>query len=227
MYNELELQLLNKYENAGLGCNKICVNCRKQNGLTWLPTTAWFVGSKLKDNPHQVLFVGKSARGNPGNNLATYSNVFDDGRKLWNCSWPYWSYTRTIVQQLFGDDSAEHIALSNIVKCNDSLSGDKTTPSMKQSCIVQNHFVREEIRIIQPTEIVFYTGRGYDEYLCSLFDKFDVIVDKTIPNGKVQIPWLEANAQINGKSMRVLRTAHPQNKNKEDFVNAVCNWVQQ
>lgn len=224
-YNTKEQALLTMYKIRQLGCDKTCKQCRQQNQLEWLPTSAWFVGDLFDSDKYKLLFIGKSARGNPGNKNESFSNVFEDGRKLWNKSWPYWSYTREIVQKLYGDDSAEHIAFTNIVKCNNSLTGDKTTDSMKQYCITQNGFIKNEINILKPNIIIFYTGYNYDTYIHTIFDKFEPTIDSTIANGKVNIPWLETTVQLNGKNMYLLRTAHPQNKNKEDFVNAIVNWI--
>ena len=225
IHNKQEQELLTIYTTNHLGCNNICYQCQQQNKLDWLPISAWFVGNQFYSDKYKILFIGKSARGTLGNKFEYFSNVFNDGRKLWNKSWPYWSYTRTIVQKLYGDDSAEHIAFTNVVKCNKSLTGDKTTDSMKQYCITQNGFIKNEINILKPNIIIFYTGYNYDTYIHTIFDKFEPIIDSTIANGKVTIPWLEAAVQLNGKNMHLLRTAHPQNKNKEDFVNAIVNWI--
>lgn len=224
-YNEREQALLRMYTAHKLGCTSECERCRQQNQLTWLPTSAWFVGNQFSSDPHRLLFVGKSARGNPGTQTEFFSNVFEDGRKLWYKSWPYWSYTRAIVRQLYGDDSAEHVAFTNVVKCNNSIVGDQTTDSMKRSCILQNGFIGEEIKLICPKTLIFYTGYGYDGYIKSMFDSFAAVTDTTIPNGKVTIPWLEAEVSLNGRKIHLLRTAHPQNKNKEDFVQSICDWV--
>ena len=39
------------------------------------------------------------------------------------------------------------------------------------------------------------------------------------------MPWLEANASINQRDLKVLRIGHPERKKKEAFVNCVVDWV--
>ena len=135
-HNQTEEKLLAMYERIGMGT---CPSCRSCHGaITNLspPITAWGVGNNFCNERKKILFVGKNARGYfPKPMNGNFHEVFNDGRQLWQGSWAYWSYTREITKKIFGDDSFEHIAFTNLVKCNDSPDKDTTTDSIKSNCI--------------------------------------------------------------------------------------------
>lgn len=224
-YNEVEKRILELYKKIELGNSEICRNCRLNCDLS-LPVGCWCVGNHFFEHEKRVLFVGKNARGNPGKVCGTFRNSYEVTRDyLWERSWPYWSYTGAITEALFGEDSPEHIAFTNIVKCNDSPDVDTTSDFVKEHCIKQLKVLRYEIEIIKPTHIIFYTSWDYDNYIGDVFDEFAIKSNTQKKVGRKNMPWLEANASINQRDLKVLRIGHPERKKKEDFVNCVVDWV--
>lgn len=224
-YNDIEKEILALYEQIGVGESDVCLKCRETCSLS-MPICCWCVGNHFYDNEQRVLFVGKNARGNPGNIHKSFRNTFEVTRsRLWNKNWAYWSYTREISKRLYGDDSPEHIAFTNIVKCNDSPDIDTTSYTVKYNCIQELMILRKEIEIINPTHIIFYTSWDYDDFISRIFDFFGVDCDETKKVGAKSMPWLTASTLVNGKEIKVLRIGHPERKKKEDFVNSVVEWV--
>ena len=173
--------------------------------------------------------MGKEARGEFDN-----KGFFDYARKtLWNKSWAYWRYTREISEKVFGNDSIENIAFSNLIKCNDRKSGsnsfDNANKDIKDNCLREERVAFEEVRIIKPNIIVLYTNTYYDEYITGdncLFDSFEFISSTTKNVGKRKMPWMEGIGHISGlEDIRVLRVGHPQCKKKIAFVDLVSIWI--
>ena len=90
--------------------------------------------------------------------------------------------------------------------------------------IKQEQIIKEEIKIIKPAKIVFYTARDYDYYIQHLFDDFTVKVDGQCQIGKRNMPWLEAASEVD--DIRILRVGHPERKKKVDFTNKISAWIQ-
>ena len=227
--NSLEKEIINLYINKLNVCKSaICTECRAQQHVPLDFIGAWFVGNEFHNAMHQPLFVGKTARG--GADIVAYEDVFEISRKsLWNKSWPYWEYTRLISNRIYSDDSPEHIAFTNIVKCNNSDGIDTTDYRRKINCIEKLKVLKQEIEIIKPKEVIFYTGRNYDQHIFNgengLFDAFNIVSDGTKLIGAKDVPWREGTACIGNVNFRLLRTGHPERKNKEDFVKAVADWI--
>ena len=224
-YNDKEKEILDLYKQIELGKSDICLECRTVCDLS-MPIGCWCVGNHFYDGEKRLLFVGKNARGNPGDEFGSYRNTFEITRDvLWKKSWAYWSYTRAITEALFSDDSPEYIAFTNIVKCNDSPYVDTTSDIVKNNCILQLKVLRKEIEIIKPTNIVFYTSSDYDLHIKEVFDEFEILCDSSKFIGKKSMPWLEANAKIDHRRISVLRIGHPGRKKKDEFVKNVVDWV--
>ena len=223
-----EADLFSLYRNI-FQDNPACSACRAENPSLSLPVGAWFVGIQFEHQSRRVLFVGKNARGQPGQTTENFLCEFSYAREeLWTKSWPYWSYTRAISLRLFGNDSPENIAFTNLIKCNDSDTLDTTTPHTMECCIRRLQIFRKEVAIIRPTHIVFYTGRGYDRFLLEspgIFDRLTITRDTVLPVGKKSGPWLEADALLDGHFFRVLRTGHPERLKKDAFTAAIAHWV--
>ena len=225
-----EQQLINLYKDFNFSSNPICAECKKITPSLGRPGGAWVVGKKFLQNNSRVLFVGKVSRGEDGVLCDDFFCLFDFARELWKSYGAhFWNYTRDIVGKVFDDDdSIENIAITNIIKCNDSDKEDNTCEFTKGQCIANLGVIREEIRCIKPTHVVFYTGLYYDEYIKnSVFDKgsFRIKRDTKVRNGNQKMPWMEAEATVMGQSVNILRTWHPERKNKEDFTLAVSNWL--
>ena len=210
--------------------NSVCVACKNscdRKGLELQgPISAWCVGKNFYKNSYRVLFVGKTARGIPGSAETHCYNNFTVSRDvLWyKRRWAYWNYTRLICKNVFGDDSIENIAFINMVKCNVSATTDKNTSKMKDFCITQLGIIKEEIKIIKPAKIIFYTARDYDCYIRRrLFDDLTVKVDGQCQIGKMNMPWLEAVSQTDG--IQILRVGHPGYKTKVAFTDKISEWI--
>lgn len=234
-YSPAEEKILEMYAAKQLSVhhdastNPICVACKNscdQKGLELKgPISAWCVGKKFYENPYRVLFIGKVARGTPGSEETHCYNNFTASRDgLWHAPWLYWSYTRLICQNVFGNDSIENIAFTNMVKCNVSSTTDKNPREMKNFCITQLEIIKEEIKIIKPAKIVFYTARNYDGYIRNLFGDFTVEVDGQCQIGRQPpMPWLEAVSKTDG--IQILRVGHPERK-AMDFTDKISAWIQ-
>ena len=218
---------LSVYHDAST--SPICVACKNscdQNGLEIKgPISTWCVGKNFYENPYRVLFIGKVARGTPGSEETHCYNNFTASRDdLWHARWSqYWSYTRLICQNVFGNDSIENIAFTNMVKCNVSSTTDQNTREMKDFCITQLEIIKEEIKIIKPAKIVFYTERNYDGYIRNLFGDFTVEVDGQCQIGQKNMPWLEAASKADG--IRILRVGHPERLKEVDFTDKISAWI--
>ena len=234
-YSPAEEKILEMYAAKQLSVhhdastNPICVACKNscdQKGLELKgPISAWCVGKKFYENPYRVLFIGKVARGTPGSEETHCYNNFTASRDgLWHAPWLYWSYTRLICQNVFGNDSIENIAFTNMVKCNVSSTTDKNAREMKNFCVTQLEIIKEEIKIIKPAKIVFYTARNYDGYIRNLFGDFTVEVDGQCQIGRQPpMPWLEAVSKTDG--IQILRVGHPERK-AMDFTDKISAWIQ-
>jgi hypothetical protein len=218
-----EEQLTKMYRDEGFGECGICKKCQddvtqaNQKPLS-KPVGAFCVGEHFDENAIKVLFVGKVARGE-------YSGI-GRGRTLWaDEGWSFWEYTRCITNKVFGDESIENIALTNIIQCNNSNDFDKTLASTKKHCIVELRAIRKEIEIIKPNRIVFYTVANYDDYIPYIFDEFYEGVSTQKEIGAKKMTWKEAVGVISGVSINILRIEHPERKKKADYVNAVSEWI--
>src|SRR5690348_9918761 len=94
--------------------------CKKCDAKIRNPLAIWHVGASFATSNIRVLFIGKPHRGKPG--IIRPSGLIDPRKKvesLRDKAWPYWSYTREIARQIFGDreDGWNRIALTNLVKC--------------------------------------------------------------------------------------------------------------
>lgn len=227
-YNSYEEKLLKIYENLNIGNSEICKQCKMEchNKNLSKPNSAWLVGNNLDIHDKRILFVGKNARGGEYEENTKFTNHFYNSRKgLWYMNWPYWNYTKCISNKIFGDDSPENIAFTNLIKCNFSLKEDTTTDEMKNNCIVYLKVIREEIKIIKPNKIIFYTNTDYDKFIPKIFDTFNLIYNKKEQIGQKTMPWGEYTGIINSSKIDILRVGHPERKCKSDFINKVCNWL--
>lgn len=231
--NDMEQKLLDMYKEIHLGDCDECATCNDKNKNLSKPVGCWLIGKKFKKQQKRILFVGKNARGfhdNDNKGEGKYLDVFDCARSLWSESWAYWSYTAEIVRNYFHEDSPEYISFTNLIKCNNSDGRDTTSDSMKEQCIKKKKVLKKEILIIEPTHIIFYTAKDYDKYFFPhVFDEFTPINKTTNKTtkliGEKNMPWLEATAKIDKYDFHVLRVGHPERKKKEDFVNAILDWL--
>ena len=90
------------------------------------------------------------------------------------------------------------------MKCNNSPDKDTTSDLVKRNCICYLKVFSEEVKIIRPTHIIFYTNRYYDAYIPHAFDTFKRLTETQKKIGKKNIPWDNAEATIEG--LKLLRT---------------------
>ena len=227
-HNNLEQSILDMYTDIHLGSCYECSICNEKNEKLSKPVSCWFVGDRFHLQTKRILFIGKNARGfQEYKDENKFIEAFDDGRKLWRNrkNWAYWSYTAEITSRIFGDDSPEYISFTNFVKCNNSDGNDTTSKNMKENCIIKKKVLANEITVIKPTHVIFYTHTDYDNYMPKVFDAFRKEVDEKKKIGKRNMPWLEAEAELDDLKINVLRIGHPQCKKKVDFINSVCDWI--
>lgn len=216
--------------------NDICSRCdaRVRN-----PLAIWHVGTSFRQSPVRVLFVGKPHRGKPGKERA--SGVLDAREcveELRHKPWAFWSYTIEIARRVFrscDDDQAwQRIALTNLVKCTnnrggDSGSGDLTSKQMVRCCVNELGVLREEIALLRPTHVVFYTGSLFPDLVTSL-QLHQQVARRRMPRryrrcGGQRIVWRQQTAQTGWGPMRVLVTSRPERKPKEKYTKLVASWV--
>lgn len=229
--NDIENQIRKKYQEIELGHSAICDRCKEQYDNLSRPIGLWFVGNRFVDNKYRILFIGKNARGEPGEPDGAFMNQFNFVRNcLWDKKWAYWGYTRAITEKVFGerDDLEEDIAFTNIVKCNISDTIDNTPELLRNNCVNEMKVIQNEIEIINPNIIIMYTANEYDKEMEKIFTLSEV-KDTRVKVGKRDMPWREANIVYgNNRNGRLLRVGHPERKKKEGetgFVTLVSTWI--
>lgn len=221
----LENEIFKIYDKLDIGESRTCLNCRDNTQNLSRPVSFWFVGQKYLHSKYKLLFIGKNARGNPGISKNSYLDSRCRADELWGISWPYWSYTRSISDELYGTDSGDYIAYTNIMKCNNSDTIDTTSNLMKDNCISKMRIIREEIRVLKPKNIVFLTSNEYDDYFNNIFDEILSIRSERINIGNKKMPCWEFTGIIENTKINVLRIGHPERKNKLSYVSLVSSWV--
>jgi hypothetical protein len=209
-----EKRLFEMYDEIQLGSSEICQRCRNNSENLSFPATFWFVGKGFNNSAEKILFVGKNARGNPGKSIGAYLDCREMADQLCNVSWPYWRYTRNIAERIYGNDTIDNIAFTNIMKCNTSFTIDTTSNLLKVNCIKEMQVLKKEIEIIKPKKIIFLTSWNYDEYFKDVFDEMENISNTKITIGKKKMPWWEFNGEINNNRIDVLRVGTQREKKK-------------
>lgn len=225
--NVVEENLFKMYDDIHLGSSSICKECHEKTENLSLPISFWFVGKNYENETGRVLFIGKNARGNPGEKQGNYYNSTMEARKYWNYSWPYWSYIRNITEELYGEKGADYIAYTNIIKCNNSGTIDNTSDLVKDNCVRKMQVIKKEIELLKPKKIVFLTSWYYDDYIKSIFSNIVDVESKKIQIGANKMPWWEFSGHINNDNIKVIRVGHPERKKKVDYVNAIVKWIEQ
>lgn len=230
-------QIFEEYKRIDLGQNPICKKCIESNIDSFLsrPISTWKVGTEYQNQSNKILFVGKVHR---GENLGPLiNNLFQDSTKigdylLKNNSWAYWSYTREIIKEIHGDikNGKEKIAFTNLIKCNNSHTTDKTIEYTKKSCLTDLKVAWREINILKPNKIIFYTNTDYDGYIQD-FKPTKRFIDVTGKSHKIKIgakymPWWNRVFYNNDETVltEFIRIGHPERLKKNDFIKKVSEW---
>jgi hypothetical protein len=222
-----EEKIFQMYEDLNVGKHPKCIECRSCTQNLSNPISFWFVGEKFEESKYKILFIGKNARGEPKLLNKNVGDVSELAKVLWLDKRAYFSYTRAIVERLYGESDRSNVAFTNCVKCNNSDGKDTTTLMMKNCCIKDLQVIRKEIDILKPKFIIFYTGWYYDKFFHDIFDNIESLTDtsNTLKIGSYNMPWWEFNANLNKNTIKVLRVGHPERKSKSDFVSQISNWV--
>jgi|GEM_PF-422646 len=242
--NSIEKEIFDMYIKENLGNemkNRHCRICKQNDDLAG-PISFFNFGSNFNRDKYKIVFVGKNTWFDMDDYIEyKYDGAyFADARKVGsdslygkrNNNSPYWGYLECIIQKLYGktEEGIKNIAITNIIKCNTTgaqeNSDDKTEKHIRNNCINSSAF-EKEIEIMKPRRIIFLTGKDYDEYIrnfkfgCSKsFDEGNTRIDEKI------ISWSRILFdEDKSKYCFVLRTSHPQGKNKKRFVENIINWI--
>lgn len=231
-------EIFDSYKNLNLGKNPICERCIESNNSSFFskPISVWKIGDDFQNESNKILFVGKVHR---GANLGPMINdLFQDATKVGNNlleynSWAYWSYTREIIKSVHGNikEGKEKIAFTNLIKCNNSQTTDETTEFTKKSCLSDLKVVWNEIKILKPNKIIFYTNTDYDNYILNYkpSENFKDLTDrhKKIKIGAKYMPWWNRVFYDENRNVitEFLRVGHPERLKKAEFVSKLANWA--
>ena len=236
-YHKMNTSVIQMMVDARVGSNATCNECRANCGTVTNALGPW-VSCDTDNRGESVLFVGKVARGDCiGEQVAPFlEDVGNFGAEyIAKSSWPFWAYTREIIEAVYGDlqHGLRNVSFTNIVKCNNETTADTTSGSAKAFCIRQNRFIWKEIEHIRPRIVVFYTHTAYDDYIDEFMPSyaanFSDFRDCYVPVGEKQMPWWErvfsdANHNV---VLRLLRVGHPERKKRKYFVKAVSEWIKE
>lgn len=241
-------KVMEMYDEMQLGKNEICAGCRKRFALKNMrisyPFSPLHVGEEFAgDDTFRIMFVGKTIRG-IGNGEELNGHGINDCRGRTDACysvepWPFWSYTRKIVNDLYGVGANEpekglsKIVITNIAKCSSTDGSDNTPVFMKNNCINQLGVIWREIELLKPKNVVFYTGRDFDRFMdySPHHLRCETIRDKTYylrsDKGNDGLWWwhrdfFDTNDNV---VLRILRTGHPQGKPMLEYTKRVIRWV--
>lgn len=227
--NAYEKNVFDMYQSCQLGNSEKCNLCRKENPELSKPISIWHVGEQYTESEHQVLFVGKVARGSIEQDAGCINGVLDGtgvAEDLYHSvSWPFWSYTKAIANELYGENDAwGKIAMTNMVKCNVSETTDTTTEMNKKNCA---EYLRRELELLCPKNIIFYTNERYDDAVTSLFDQIENADYCDVPCGQKQMHLWKFTGRIGEHVMRAMRAGHPERMQKEDYTNRLIRFIRE
>lgn len=222
--NKFEKEIFDIYDKINIGKSENCQKCRSQNNDLSLPVSIWQVGDEYYDSEYKILFVGKVARGTPGEKYGAFMDATRRADELYqNVGWAYWNYTKAIANSLYVRNAWEQIAFTNMVKCNSSDTIDTTTDFMRSCCLP---ILKEEIKMLKPKNIVFY-AKGYDVQIEKLFDNIINSETKYVAIGKKQMSSWTFEGMLDDAVVRCIRVGHPERMKKEGFVKHIVDYIKQ
>lgn len=247
----IERKIFDIYKKKKLGSleNIHCRDCKRNKDLAG-PISYFHIGLNFNGDKDKIVFIGKNSwYDKEGYQEERYlKECFADARKTGRVSingngenaikTQYWSYIRNLTEKLYGNirDGKESIAVTNMVKCNTTGekekngSYDKTQNNIIDNCINFNKVIQNEIEILNPTHIVFMTGKSYDKYINSFnYGRVEYIVgeDKNISKGNENAIWSQSRTFFNKDGTNVLftlRISHPERKKKSNYINNIISW---
>ena len=222
----------------------------KKEGCEPKPISFYHVGDNVNKSKDTILFVGKTAIGNDLGELNGdyHSPYFLDATKFgllslclkekYAMSRAFYSYTHEIIKSYFGsfEVGIKHVAMTNMVKCNNGSTLDINSYLAKKTCIDDLGLIWQEIEMINPRRVVFYTNHNYNEFIERYKPKSDDIKIEDITHqahrvklGSKKITWwhrrfLDKN---NVPIMDFLIVGHPMMKHKTSYVQAIISWLRE
>lgn len=230
-------RVLGLYENdLKIPFNEHCRDC---DARFKIPLTPWIVGDKYNNDEGRILFAGKPHRLAEKDDIEYGDNKIADGRELgeelfFNSSWAYWSYTRDILNEIYGsiEDSCKHIVFSNVIKCSSSDGVDETSWICANQCISKNKVIFKEIELFKPRKVVFYTFSFFKNLFGEIpFAKEGSVKERTNANhrikcGSKKLGWWDRTLTANwGEKVDILILGHPQFMKKNEYVLLVSEWL--
>lgn len=224
------------YRSVDVPQNPVCAACDATDKRPLLP---WHIGRSYLESRPRVVILGKNHRDDrPTKVLA---GGIQDGRETAqqlqaNISWPYWSYVREILAEVYGDWSHgwDRIARSNLVKCTtvstETDSRDTTTSLMTTSCVRDLGLIRIDLRELEPDLLILMTGTAYDGFLPELCWRPDLSFDwvddagAKISCGAKALAFSRFVLAGGDRQTHGIRIGHPERMKKSDYVRAVSSW---
>lgn len=224
-------------KSLNAGNNATCQACREDNPDIANALGPWF-SCAPGSHGNCIAFVGKIARGDDLGALVSdkLEDVEPFGASfIKKSTWPYWTYTRAIMMEVFGslDSALLHTSFTNLIKCNNSTTSDTSSKSQKDRCLRENQFVLKELEVVSPKAVVFYAGTGYDEYIRTIQPRTAVRyvdeVNTKILIGKKQMPWWSRKYFAADETVLTsfLRIGHPERMKKVPYVKEVSGWIKE
>lgn len=222
--------------NLRLLSHPVCQRCDAKVKNPLLP---WIIGNKYWDTKERVLIVGKPHRGDAGKIFP--SGIVDSTTHLdWlmNCHWPYWRYTRNILEKVYGiEDPWSYVCFTNLIKCTNVREGDSsndmTSCTMAKNCIQDLGVIYYEIKRLEPKTVIFYTYSLYRELLRDLPAEINAKTlttikpeDYRVKCGEKYLGWWERQISTSwSDNVRVLVTGHPERMKRDAYVPLLANWI--
>jgi uracil-DNA glycosylase len=249
---EIEDSIFEKYRSKK---KNFCQECRRKHRKQILnehrPVSFFVVGEDFQktDNHQKIMFVGKTVQGGWGKRTGDPidKSGFIDARKyareqllvqFWGNS--FMQCIKEICRILWKTDNLKliwrKIAITNLVKCSTSESGDNTPDLLKRNCITKAKFFEEEVKRIKPTHVVLFTGYDYDDYLEEI--GFEGTSKDPMELGntggiKSNVMRWDGELEKDGVKIRFLRTCHPSYFNRKNdslkgcFCEAIAGWIEE
>lgn len=239
--NYLEKKVLDVYEKNGYICKRCKTECPKRYSSLEIhgPLSFFNIGNSFAEDKYKILFVGKNTWYNQKdvNNTkifgtSSFKDCREQGRQMFRDGTSrFWTIIKQITQQLYPEDITDHgklwnhIALTNLTRCNTSQDSYDTTPYyFTEQCI---KFFEEEVKNIKPKHLVLFTSMSYDPYIEKLHFGYSNspknITEQANRNGNM-CWWERKFSDTNRDSMFFLRTRHPV-RAPSQIVSEIVNWI--
>lgn len=247
---EIENALFNKYREIRSEKGDVCDDCNRSIKILneGHPVSFFVVGENFQRESYKLCFVGKTVQSGWETDPTDPFSGFIDARKsakeilflpFW-ATYSFWQCIKEICRVLWKTSNAEDIwrkiAITNLVKCSASENRDQTPNRLKVNCIFKARFFEEEVKIIKPSHIIFFTGSDYDELIEKInfgFRYKDVTSNKYLKNlgPSFKALWWHRKFFEKGKvKMQFLRTYHPgyikKQSQQECFSHKIAEWIE-